>query len=114
MTKKNRNAKRQRAINARRQAASQGSSSFIANELHHLIGADNESVVNAIRWRAKANTYLIYGFNLAAFLFLLYFTESNQGGIVGQYNPYIWTCFIGFFILQMIFLQRYKRLIRNS
>ena len=114
MAKNNRKAKRQRAINARRQAASNSGGSFIANELHQLIGADEESVVRAIRWRAKVNVYLILGFNLAAFIFLLYLTNGNQGGVVSQYNPHIWACFIGFFILQMVFLQRYKRLIRNA
>ena len=114
MAKNKRNAKRQRALNARRQAASHTGGSLIANELHHLIGADEESVVRAIRWRAKVNVYLILGLNLVAFIYLLYHTNANQGGVVSQYNPYVWACFIGFFILQMVFLQRYKRLIRNA
>jgi hypothetical protein len=114
MAKNKRNSKRQRALNARRQAASQSSGSIIANELHELIGADEESVVRAVRWRAKVNVYLILGFNLVAFLYLLYHTNANQGGVISQNSPYIWACFIAFFILQMIFLHRYKRLIRNA
>ncbi|WP_152480389.1 hypothetical protein [Halomonas sp. THAF12] len=114
MAKNKRNPKRQRALNARRQAASQPKGSFIANELHELIGADKESVVSAVRWRAKVNVYLILGFNLVAFLFLLYHTNANQGGVVSHNSPYIWACFFGFFILQMVFLHRYRRLIRNA
>lgn len=114
MAKNKRNAKRQRALNARRQAASHTGGSVIANELHHLIGADEESVVRAIRWRAKVNLYLILGFNLVAFLFLLYHTNANQGGVISHNSPYIWASFIAFFILQMIFLHRYKKLIRNA
>lgn len=114
MENNNRKAKRQRAINARRQAASHSGGSFIANELHHLYGADNETVVKTFRWRAKANIFLIFGFNLLAFLFILYQTKANEGGIVSHSTPYVWACFVGFFILQMIFLHRYWKLIRNA
>ena len=99
MAKNNRKARRQRAIAARQHAASPAQGSFIANELRHLIDADEESVVRAFRWRAKVNVYMIYGFNFVAFLYLLHHTNSNQGGLVSQYNPYVWACFIGFFIV---------------
>lgn len=114
MEKSKRNTKRQRAINARRRAASHNSGSFIANELQQLIGADEETVVREVRWRAKANVYLILGIDLVIFIFLLNHTNAIQGGTLSQYIPHIWACFIGFFILQMIFLQRYRRLIRNA
>ncbi|MGC3873371.1 hypothetical protein ACPF7Z_08880 [Halomonas sp. GXIMD04776] len=114
MAKNKRNAKRQRALNARRNAAAQESGSFIANELHHLVGADEEDVVRAFRWRAKFCVYFIYGINILGFFFLLNFTSNSQGGVVEQTHPYIWGTYIAFVALQLAFLRRYKRLIRNA
>ncbi|TVU87295.1 hypothetical protein [Vreelandella titanicae] len=114
MAKKNRKARRQRAISARQNAAQNTQGSFIANELNHLIGADEEDVVRAYKWRAKQNVIFIYAVNAVICAFLVFFTLYTSGTGLSKFVPFIWVGFIALFLAQQAMLKRYKRLIRNA
>ncbi len=114
MANKNRKARRQRAITARQSAAQKPKGSFIANELHHLIGANEEDVVGAFKWRARQNVIFIYAVNAVIFVFLLFFTLYTSNSGLSRFVPFIWAGFIALFLAQQTMLKRYKRLIRNN
>ena len=114
MANNNRKARRQRAIAARQHAAQPSQGSFVANELHQLIGANEEDVVRAFKWRARQNVIFIYAVNAVIFAFLLFFTAYTSNSGLSKFVPFIWAGFIALFLAQQAMLKRYKQLIRNT
>ena len=114
MANKNRKARRQRAIAARQSAARKPKGSFVVNELQHLIGAEEEDVVRAARWRAKQNIYVFLMVNLVIIPSLLIFTYFTWDSAPGKVLPFIWAGYALVLIFQTRAMLRFKRIIKNA
>lgn len=114
MAKKNRKARRQRAIAARQNAAQNAKGSFVANELHNLYGSDEKDVIEAMRWRAKKNVTSFFFIYLLIFGFLAVFTYNTIGTAPGKAAPFAWIVFAALFIVQFGSLRRYMKVIKNA
>ncbi|EHA16199.1 MULTISPECIES: hypothetical protein [Halomonadaceae] len=114
MANKNRKARRQRAIAARQSAAQKSKGSFVVNELQHLIGAEEEDVVRAARWRAKQNIYVFLMVNLVIIPGLLAFTYFTWDRAPGKVLPFIWAGYILVLVFQARAMVRFKRIIKNA
>jgi|TARA_B100000408_G_C10270549_1_gene211666 hypothetical protein len=104
--------RRQEALRARHNASRKQQGSFIANEVNHLVGADQESVKSLARWGVKANFWAsAIGFPIIilAFIHATYRFHGNPGA--GQFFLFFWiaVAFISFFFVKSML--KYKKLI---